>query len=306
MEKDPTVALYDFYGWLHTNRKRVLAGTVVVAVIAAVVGFVMWSNNQKEASASQALLSSPSLLGTAVPGDPSAARGLLTISQDYSGTSAGGAAQMLAARELYLGGKYAEAQEEFTKFIAAHSSSPLVPQANVGIAACMEAQGKVSDAVQQYKKITSLYSTSPNIIIPIKLTLGRLSEADNKPDQAVGFYKDLVMLQDPNDPWVAEASERLRLLVAKHPELNPFQPAPSAATSSPVLTPSEAEMQLLAPPGTAAPTAPPASTSPAAPPANTVPAPPPGVAPEPSAPPAINQNPQVIPPATNSTPTANP
>ena len=160
---------------------------------------------------------------------------------------------MLAARELYLGGKYADAQAEFTKFIAAHSSSPLLPQANIGIAACLEAQGKIADAVQQYKKVTSLYATIPNIIIPVKLTLGRLSEEDSKPDQAVGYYKDLVSLQDPNDPWVAEASERLRLLIAKHPELNPFQSQSAAAPPSTVLTPSEAEMQLLAPPGSAAP-----------------------------------------------------
>jgi predicted negative regulator of RcsB-dependent stress response len=301
METDPTVALYDFYGWLHTNRKRVLAGAVVVAVIAAIVGFVMWSNSQKEASADQALLAAPSILGVAAPGDPSAVKALLTVSQDYSGTSAGAAAQMLAARELYLGGKYAEAQEEFTKFIAAHPGHPLVAQANVGIAACLEARDKIPDAVQQYKKITSLYSTSPNIIIPIKLTLGRLSEADNKPDQAVQNYKDLVMLQDPNDPWVAEASERLRLLVAKHPELNPFPPQPGAAAASPVLNPTEAEMQLLAPPGSAAP-----GSQPAAPAPNTTPAPPPAAAPQASAPPAVNQNIQMIPPATNATPAGNP
>jgi predicted negative regulator of RcsB-dependent stress response len=288
MENDPTVALYDFYGWLHTNRKRVMAGAVVVAVIAAIVGFVMWNHSQKEAGASQALLAVPSLFGAAPPGDPSAARALLNISQEYSGTSAGAAAQMLAARELYLGGKYAEAQDQFTKFIATHSGHPLLPQANVGIAACLEAQGKIPDAVQQYKKVTLLYSTSPNIIIPLKLTLGRLSEADNKPDQAVIFYKDLVMLQDPNDPWVAEASERLRLLVAKHPELNPFPPPPGAPGPSSGLAPTDAEMQLLAPPG------------------STAAAPQPAAAPQSPAPPATNQNPPAPPPATNSTPAGNP
>jgi predicted negative regulator of RcsB-dependent stress response len=282
MENDPTVALYDFYGWVHANRKRVLAGAIVAALIAAIAGFVMWNNSQKEASAVQALLTAPSFLGTATPGDAAAARALLAISQDYSGTSAGGAAQMLGARELYLGGKYADAQAEFTKFIAAHSSSPLLPQANIGIAACLEAQGKIADAVQQYKKVTSLYATIPNIIIPVKLTLGRLSEEDNKPDQAVGFYKDLVSLQDPSDPWVAEASERLRLLIAKHPELNPFQSQSAAAAPSPALTPSEAEMQLLAPPGSAAPGA------------------------QVAAPASVNPSSSANPPGTNATPADKP
>ena len=62
MENDPTVALYDFYGWLHTNRKRVVAGAIVAVVIAGIAGVVMWNSNQKEASANQALFAVPSVL----------------------------------------------------------------------------------------------------------------------------------------------------------------------------------------------------------------------------------------------------
>jgi len=292
MEKDPTVALYDFYGWLHTNRKQVLAGTVVVALIAAIVGFVMWSNSQKEASADEALLATPSLLGGAPPGDAAATAALLNISQSYPGTSAGATAQLLAARELFLGGKYPEAQQEFEKFIAAHPGHSLVPQASFCIAACLEAQGKIPDAMQQYKKINTQYASSPNIVLPVKLTLGRLSEADNKPDQAVNYYKELVTIQDPNDPWVVEASERLRLLISKHPELNPFPPAPSAAAPSPVLTPSEAEMQLSAP-GAGAGAAPQSGTNDASNPVLVVP-------------PSANQNPPPAPPPTNGAPAGSP
>jgi predicted negative regulator of RcsB-dependent stress response len=252
MENDPTVALYDFYGWLHTNRKRVLAGAIVVALISAIVGFVMWSNNQKEAGANQALFGNPAILG-APPGDPAAATALLAVSQNFAGTSAAAAADLLAARELFLGGKYPEAQQEFMNFVAAHPNHPLVPQASVAIAACMEAQGKIPDAVAQYKKVNSQYSSSPNIVIPVKLTLGRLSEADNKPDQAVGFYKELLSIQDPNDPWVVEASERLRLLVSKHPELNPFPAQTTAPAPSTMLTPSDADLQLSAPGASPAP-----------------------------------------------------
>src|SRR5208283_4732552 len=150
MENDPTVALYDFYGWLHTNRKRVVAGAIVVVVVAGIVGVVMWNSNEKEAGANQALFAVPSVLDQTPPGDASSAKALLAISQDNSGTSAGTAAQLLAARELFLGGKYAEAQQEFSKFVASHSGHPLLPQANVGIAASLEAQGKISDAMQQY------------------------------------------------------------------------------------------------------------------------------------------------------------
>ena len=66
----------------------------------------------------------------------------------------------------------------------------------------MEAQGNIGDAVQQYKKINTIYATIPSIVVPVKLTLGRLSEADNKPSQAITYYKELMNINDPNDPWV--------------------------------------------------------------------------------------------------------
>ena len=279
MEADTTVTLYNIYGWLHAHRKQVLAGAIAVAVIAAVAGTIMWNKSQKEAEANQELLTVPSLITVAAPGSAPAAKALLDISQKYSGTSAGVAAQVLAAKELFLDGKYAQAQEEFSKFVADHADNPLVPQANVGIAACMEAQGKTGDAVQQYKKINTIYAGIPSIVVPVKLTLGRLSEADNKPLQAVTYYKELLNIPDPNDPWVREAYERFQLLVSKHPELNPTPPEGRGATPSSLLRPSEAEMQMSAPAGGT------------------------GAAPKPAVPPATNQVPKATPPATNSAPT---
>jgi predicted negative regulator of RcsB-dependent stress response len=306
MEADSTVTLYNFYGWLHANRKRVVAGAIVVAVISAVVAFVMWNNGQKEEAANNALLAVPSLIGGALPGDPASTAALLNISQQYAGTSAGITAQLLAARELFLGGKYADAQREFTKFAADHPGHPLAPQATFGIAASLEAQGKIGDAIQQYKKINVVYASDPNLVFPVKLTLGRLSEADNKPVDAVNYYKELASVNDPNDPWVVEAYERLRLLVAKHPELNPNPPQAQPATPSSLLTPSGAETELLTPPGNLTP----APQPPAAPATNQNPqaTPPPvpggrsgGEMPAP----ATNNNPPVVAPATNSTPAGN-
>ena len=306
MEADTTVGLYNFYGWLHANRKRVLAGAIVAAAIAAIATFVSWNRSVKEAAANQALLAVPSLIGMAPPGDPASARALLSIAEQYPGTSAGISAQLLAARELFLGGKYPEAQQQFSKFVADHSSNPLAPRANVGIAAAMEAQGNVSGALLQYKKLSVLYASDPSIMLPVKLTLGRLSEADNKLDQAISYYKDLASMQDPNDPWVVEAYERLRLLISKHPELNPAPPqTPSGAPPS-LLTPNPSEMQLT-PPGSSGP----ALVPPAAP-SNAAPAPqlivPPQTPAPPAAPPAVNPAPAppAIPPAADPTPAGNP
>jgi predicted negative regulator of RcsB-dependent stress response len=246
MEADTTVTLYNFYGWLHTNRKRVLAGAIVVVVVAAVTSLWIWHNNQNEAVANQELLDAASVSGMTGLEEHARRDALLKINQEYPGTIAGANAQLLAAKASFLEGKYADARQGFSKFVSDHPGHDLIPQAQVGIAASFEADGQLSEAVGKYKEIAAIYATDANIANPVKLTLGRLSEAQNKPEVAVTFYQELAHINNPYDPWVAEAAERLRLLLAKHPELdksatsNPYQPS--------LMNPSPAELQLSPPP----------------------------------------------------------
>jgi len=269
MEVETTITLYKVFGWLRANRKRVVAGGVAAALIAAVVSFYIIHKNQNEADADQELLAQPLGLSTTDPANPET---LLKISRAYPGTAAGADAQLLAAKALFLESKYKEAQEAFSKFISDNPGNPLVPRAQVGVAASLESADKISDAVQKYKEVAAIYSSQPDITYPVKLTLGRLSEAQGKPDAAVTYYTELARLNNPYDPWVAEAKERLRLLLAKHPELdkssgvNPYQTpslmSPAAAEVASPLTPSAADIQLSAPPATqsAAPGTAPATT----------------------------------------------
>jgi hypothetical protein len=96
------------------------------------------------------------------------------------------------------------------------------------VAASLEAQGKSTEAMQKYRDVVAMYPTDPSIASPAKLTLARLNEEQNKPEQALTYYGDLARDTNPYDPWAAEARERRELLLAKHPELNkPATPAPS-------------------------------------------------------------------------------
>jgi hypothetical protein len=67
------------------------------------------------------------------------------------------------------------------------------------------------------------------VVSPAKLTLARLFESQNKPEEALKLYEDLARSQNPYDPWAAEASERREQLLQKFPNL---RPAPAAAISS--------------------------------------------------------------------------
>lgn len=267
----------NLFGWLYINRKRVLAGVIAAALIAAVASFYFVHKNQAAAEADQELLAQPiGLMATEAP-DPNV---LLKIDPS---TPAGADAELLAAKELFLQSKFDAANQAFAKFIADNPGSPLVSRAEVGIAACLESAGKISDAVTQYKKVAAVYSSQADISYPVKLTLGRLSEAQGKPDVAVNYYDDLARINNPYDPWVAEAKERLRLLLAKHPELDKTSGVNPYQTTSP-LTPSAADTQLSAP-----------GTTPGAVPTS-----------QPAAAPKTNQEESIFPPMNAPPPGVNP
>jgi tetratricopeptide (TPR) repeat protein len=219
-------------GWLHTHRKRLVIGVVVVAVIGLAWGFIAWKKAQDETDANAQIFAIPLEGGPrSVPPSPLP---LLDLAKEYPGTPAGEYAQLLAAGLLFNQGKYPEASRQFSEFIENHPESALIPQAKVGVAACLEAQGKTTEAINQYHDIILIYPSEMSIVSPAKLTLARLYQEDNKPQLAFNYYAELARMlsQNPYDPWASEARERAQILVAKYPELLKSQTnaAPTGAT----------------------------------------------------------------------------
>ncbi len=223
--------------WLHANQKMLMIVAGAAAVIALIVGIFYWKQNEAESNANAQLLSVP--LATLRGGRlaPAQAGPFLALAKQYPDTSAGEYAALLGAESLFTEGKYPEAYQEFSKFIGQYPESALLSQAKVGLAASLEGEGKISEAAQKYQEIISTYSAEDNIVSPVKLTLARLDEAQNKPEQALAYYKDLARINNPYDPWAGEARERGEMLLAKHPELRKAPPGatggPSAASQSP-------------------------------------------------------------------------
>jgi predicted negative regulator of RcsB-dependent stress response len=215
---------------LHANRKKLMIGGGVAAVIALTAGIIAWQKSEAESNANAQLLSVPLATLRGNRPAPSPAGPLLNLAKQYPDTSAGEYAALLGAESLFTEGKYPEAHQEFSKFIEQYPESALVAQAKVGLAASLEGEGKISEAAQKYQQIISTYPAEANIVSPAKLTLARLDEAQNKPEQALKYYEDLARINNPYDPWVVEARERGELLLAKHPEL---RKAPPGATGSP-------------------------------------------------------------------------
>jgi tetratricopeptide (TPR) repeat protein len=204
--------------WLHARRKPLVIGLGAVAVIGLVWAIVAWKKGQDETDANKQFFAAPIEAGPRSA--PVSAQPLLELAKEYPGTTAGEYAQLLAGDELFNQEKYPEAYQQFSEFIESHPDSTLVPQAKVGVAASLEAEGKNSEAIAKYHDLILLYPSELNIISPAKLTLARLYQEDNKPQQAFELYAELARMlgQNPYDPWASEAQERARLLVAAHPE----------------------------------------------------------------------------------------
>jgi len=215
--------------WLHARRKTIVIVAVVLALVGLAWAVIAWKKTQDETDANAQFFATPNV-GLARTGPVSTAP-LLELAKEYPSTPAGEHARLLAAEEMFTQGQYPEAYQQFSDFLTTYPESPLVPQARVGVAASLEAEGKIADAINKYHEIALAYPSEMSIVSPSKLTLARLYEQENQPQQALNYYFELARMlkQNPYDPWAAEAQERGQLLVAKHPELLKAMsnPAPS-------------------------------------------------------------------------------
>ena len=119
---------------------------------------------------------------------------------------------------------------QFERFRREHPDSPFVGEALLGVAACLDAQGKSSEAMTAYK---DLIDRRPgDYVLPqARFALARLYEAQNQPEQARNLYEE-VERTDPYGTLGSEAGMRLEEL--KHEVSAPGDagaPAPTNTSS---------------------------------------------------------------------------
>ena len=121
-------------------------------VVGLIVAFVLYRADEADVAASEALsnVALPQMTG-ASRGDTADA--YLKVAATYPGSRAGARALLLAAGGLFVEGKYAEAKTQFETFNREYASSPFRGEALLGIASCLDAQGKTNEAVTAYKDL---------------------------------------------------------------------------------------------------------------------------------------------------------
>lgn len=205
--------------WFEANKKQVVWGAVIAAVLALVVSLYLWNAGQKRVKAGMAL--SQVLANAAFSGgvDAASADAYLKVANEHAGTSAAAQALLLAGEAFFAQGNYAEAQTQFQRFVRENPGSPLTPQALLGTAASLDAQGKGEEAARAYKEVSDRYPNA-NVTAPARFALARVYEAQNNFEQARAIYEDLAR-SDAYSSLGSAAMMQLEELKSKAPAPKP-------------------------------------------------------------------------------------
>jgi predicted negative regulator of RcsB-dependent stress response len=223
----PSAGIYDVLGWFETNKKRAGIGAIAVVVVGLVAGFWVWQNSQKAQEAEEALALVRMPFSPVEQPAPGTAEALVKVAQDFSGTQAAAKA-LLRAGTVYFGeGNFAKAREQFDAYLRNPGETPWISQAVFGIAACLDAEHKDTEAITKYKEFIERYPADPSAD-QARLNLARLYERNNQGQQALEVLSKMMSPQQGGggSPSAAEAQERIKALIAKFPSLMPTNPAP--------------------------------------------------------------------------------
>jgi tetratricopeptide (TPR) repeat protein len=204
------------WAWFEANKKPAFWGAGAVVLVGLVVALVLYRRSEAEVAASEAL-SNVALAGATGGSRGDSTDAYLKVAATYPNSGAGARALLLAASSLFAEGKYPAASAQFERFNREYTSSPFRGEALLGIAACLNAQGKTSEAAAAYKDLIDR-RLGEQVVPQARFTLACLYEAQNKPELARNMFEE-VERSNPSGSLGSEAGMRLEELKLKYPSL---------------------------------------------------------------------------------------
>jgi predicted negative regulator of RcsB-dependent stress response len=196
-----TLFLLKLWPWVEANRNRLIGGAVIAVIAIFIIWFAACQREARQIAAGQAL-TQVSLSG----GVPSA-DAYLKVAAQYSGTVAGQRALLQGAAALFDAGKFADAQAQFQQFLDAHPDGDFSGQAALGLASCLDAEGKADLAVGAYQRVINSASDIM-VVSAAKFGLARIEEAQGRLNDAFVLYQD-VASANPGSSLGSEANMHL-------------------------------------------------------------------------------------------------
>ena len=234
--------IIDLLAWVEVNKKKLVIGVAVLAIVIAACAIYQWRHNEAEAEASAALLKVERTGFRSDDAPEADAQAFLQVATAHPGTSAGGRALLFAAAALFRENKYAESKAQFESFLRDNPENPLTPIAAFGAVACLDALDRTNEALVAYQDVVNRFGGSV-VAAQAKLGLARLYEAGNEPTQALRIYNELTR-PNAQSAWSSEAALRREQLLSRHPELVKTN-APPASILSAISNPPSATLPQL-------------------------------------------------------------
>ena len=225
MESNDAAATFmlKLWPWIEANKNRLLTGTAIVLVIVIGVSLYFWRRDQNQISAGDAMTQNMiALQPNSTPA--SVSQGYLDVANDYSGTPAGERALLQAATSFFTQGKYTDAQGYFQSYLDTHADGQFSGIAALGVAKCLEAEGKINDAIGAYNKVINQFSSDQQSVLRARFSLAQLNIQQGHYTDAFSQFQT-VYQADMYGPLGNEARQYLFELQSKLPR------QPSAATS---------------------------------------------------------------------------
>lgn len=219
-QQAPQDSVVSLMAWLEVHKKRLAIGGGIAVVVIFVSMLAIQHQAEKERSASAALSDVRISSGASGALPAGTADALAKVASEHAGSQAAARALLLSAGVLFSEAKsaadYAAAEKRFAQVSQEYPDSPWNPQAALGIAASLKAQGKAAEATAKYEDITKRFASSP-VIGEAKLELAKLYEK-SKPEDSFKMYEE-VMKDHPNGVLSMEATMLQDILLKARPEL---------------------------------------------------------------------------------------
>ncbi len=226
-ESEESSGLIEFLTWVETHKQKLIVGGIGAIVVGGAVYVSQWKADQSEQSAGTALYDVQVKEGETEEADKPSPDEYLSVEKGHPGTSAAERALLLAARGHFMAEDYDQAQAAFERFQTQYGSSPFVSTALYGVAASLDAAGKLNEAKSGYQAVLSRFPNTP-VAAQAKLATASIHESADEPAEALALYDEL---NRPGVPasFSSRALTRREKLLDKNPEL---RPEPEAITSS--------------------------------------------------------------------------
>lgn len=240
-ERTESDSWFELLTWLEVNKRRLIIGAVVVAVVSSGLSIYNYQRKQTEFAASDKLVR----LGTGRDSRPTAGD-YLKVAEEYPGTPAAERALIQAAGAYFTEGRHNDAKARFEQYLKDYPAGGMRGIASLGAAACLDEMNKLDEALAAYQGVVSGYGSDP-VVHQAKLAMALVYLAKKQPAQAYKIYDELSRATPPT-PLNSEARMLLDDLIKRYPELVPVKAAPSASTIQPTVVPTSGAGQPKAVP----------------------------------------------------------